>query len=280
MPFPALAIAGGGALLGGLGSMIGQSSQNRANRNVSNMLSNAWQPVGTTTGAATAGFDKDTGMFSTGLTGPVADWQSQLFQQAMGGPSGTGNELFSQGAGMLTGMPGPIDVNALAGDNLANLRELARPSEERAAGGAIANLLASGRLGSSGGAGMLGALDESNQMADIARTVESLNQARSAAALQDQLNTGMFGRGMEMMNFGNALNQQDFLNSLTAGNTAADLFDLERNAGMFSTNLGGQQLQAAMGRVPSMSQGSSPFGALIGGVGQGMLSRGMDKIFG
>lgn len=281
MPLPLAAIAGGGALLSGVGSMMGQNSQNSANQAAANMLGSAWQPISTQTGAASASFDPETG-FSTGLTGDVAEWQKQLFSQAMGGGTGQGADLFSQGQGMFANaMNAPqVDVAGMAGEQNALLQQLAQPGQDRAAGGLMAQLMASGKLGSSGGAGMFGELKQAQDMADLARSSQAIQGAQGAASLQNQINQGMFGNAMNVMGMGNQMTQQDFMNQLASGGAATDLFNLENQAGMMATNLGGQQFNAALAQAPLISgQGSNPFAAMIGGAGSGMLDRGLDSLF-
>lgn len=275
-----ITMALGGGAVNLVSSLLGQGSTNKNVKNMSNMLGNAWQPMSTNTGGATAGFED--GTFSTSLTGNALDLQNQLFQQAMGGGSGQGADMFSQGQGMLTNaMNAPqVDVAAMAGQQNDLLQQLAQPGQDRDAGGLMAQLFASGKLGSTGGTGMFGELQQQQGNADLMRSSQAINMAQGAASLQNQINQGMFGQSMDMMGFGQQMTQQDFLNSIMAGQNATDMFGLSDQAGMFSMGVGDRKFAATQAQTNLMGGGgANPFAAFLGGAANSVMDRGMGMLF-
>lgn len=271
-------LAGGGALAGGLGALWGGNSQASAARDIANKLQTAWQPINTATGYGTANFNPDTGMFSTSLTGPTADWQSKLFDMATASPTQSGQDFLTQGAGMISNYANAptVDVNQMAQNQYGLLSGMAAPGERQAAGNLFASLAARGMLGASGGAGAMGALETSQGMADLARQAQAVQQAQQAASLQNQINQGMLTGGMNLTNLGQGLNQQEFLNALNAGNTATGLFGLENQVGQTAQGLGANRANAVAASAPYLMQANqNPLAAFLGGAGQGMLGAGI-----
>lgn len=264
-----------GMLIGGgmnlIGSILGQGSANAANSRASGMLQDAWRPINTTTGAATASFDPEGGM-TTSLTGDAASFQNQLFSQAMGGNTGQGADVFQQGQGMMNQATN-MDINGMATLQAQQLNQMAQPGQDREMGTGIAQMMASGRLGASGGQGMLGQMQQSQDAADLNRQIQSLEQARS---MQSQ----MFGQGMGMMGMGNQMGQQDFRNQMSSGAMATDMFGLENQAGMMSRGMGQDFFgnQQALANI-EMQSGSNPFAAFMGGAGSGLMGAGMNAMF-
>lgn len=183
------------------------------------------------TGAGSASIDPRTGMLTTSLGGPAADYQNYLYSQAYGGGAGSaglspeasalrssmyGNAMGGYGgmglsadqqavatkygdvAGMLgqaTGfnysrpqfdqssfaIQGPTgSIADTAKEQYDLMQELVQPGRDKAMADTEAKLFARGMLGSSGGAGQLGAMQEANRMQDVQMAQQALQMGMQA----------------------------------------------------------------------------------------------------
>lgn len=153
--------------------------------------------------------------------------------------------LFGQAAGNALGQLGSFDPNQLASSYTNNLRATAMPGEQRAAEGLAQRLFNTGRLGSTGGATLMGELMNQQNQADIQRQIAGQQyagqeQSRIGALAQGLLSSGLSEQagnvGIQAQNFQNnmgltgalagllgqqaGLSQQEFGNALGLQNTA------------------------------------------------------------
>jgi hypothetical protein len=111
------------------------------------------------------------------------------------------------------------------------LRQQALPQEQQAASSMMNNLFARGRLGTTGGANQMGALQSAQSQADIQRQIagqdfgfnQRLQQLGAAQSLSNQ-GVGMFGAGMQNAGMGLNIGQQ------------ADAFGFNRMMGLNQEN--------------------------------------------
>ena len=208
------------------------------------------------------------------------------------GINGMSGMLGQAGMGALSSL-GSFDPQQLAQSYTNNLRAQAAPGEQNAAQRLAQNLFNTGRLGSTGGAGMMGKLASELENADISRTIAGQQlagqeQSRIAGMGQDLMGSagnlqGLLsqilgqagGMGQQgMMNLMNIQNQAYNQNSSTTNQrftNAMNMFGANQNAtsqnisgGLNAMNLGNQigntdisNLMAMMGLSGNLSQARS-----------------------
>jgi hypothetical protein len=170
--------------------------------------------------------------------------------------------------GVNGGMLQNIDPTAMGNQYTNMLRQQAQPGEQQAANSMASRLFGSGRLGTTGGQGMMGELVNQQNQADLGRQIagqqfglqqglmaqQGYDQARAnqqglmlnqfGANQQGQMNQfgidqGMFGRMLDMYNSGSDMTQDRFGRAmqLFGGENAIN----QQNMGDFMGFLGGHQ---------------------------------------
>lgn len=141
-----------------------------------------------------------------GLMGQLGQVGQNLDSIAGGMPSQYGTQMgdqFNSQATSALGQLGSFNPNQLASDYANNLRAQAAPGEQNAANNLAQSLFNSGRLGSTGGAQLMGELGKSLANADIGRTIAGQQlagqeQSRLAGLAQ---NFGQAGEGINLNAF-------------------------------------------------------------------------------
>jgi hypothetical protein len=140
--------------------------------------------------------------------------------------------LAGQGGELLRGAAAEQpSFNQLAAERLAALRAQARPAEERTTQAALERLFGQGRLGTTGGARVLGELSRAQEEADIARitSAQDFAQNQQNVALENALRRGELG----LSALGGALGGQQFLTG-----TGTGLLGMGAEVGQFGRSLG------------------------------------------
>lgn len=189
---------------------------------------------------------------NTELTNPFVDpaardlgFLTNLTGRALGSTSGQANDLLQNGfqrglQNTAFGAAGRQLADAdITGEQareaaLANFRDQARPGNERAVDRALTGLFSSGRLGTTGGANILGRLAEAQNQQDLGFQQASLQEGRAAQqqaaglasqfgqlggnvrGLEDTLLGSAFGRFSNTLGLAGDLNQQRFARGLTS----------------------------------------------------------------
>lgn len=136
---------------------------------------------------------------------------------------------------------------------LANLRAQARPGQDRAVSSALTSLFNTGRLGSTGGANVIGRLAEAQNQQDLGFQLAAGAEGRAVTGLQENLLNSAFGRFAQTSQLANDLNrsrfgiasagrefgQQDFANSLALAQLPGQLQSQQLQLALQA--LGGQQ---------------------------------------
>jgi hypothetical protein len=178
--------------------------------------------------------------------------------------AGAGGELLR---GATAGAP---SFNQLATERLTALREAARPAEERTTQAALERLFSQGRLGTTGGARVLGELSRAQELADIQRitSAQDFAQNQQNVALENALRRGELG----LSALGGAMGGSQFL----AG-AGADLLGLGAEAGLQGRTLAQRareaNLNAILGGVGTdieAALGQGRLGTQLYGLGAGM----------
>jgi len=178
--------------------------------------------------------------------------------------AGAGGELLR---GATAGAP---SFNQLATERLTALREAARPAEERTTQAALERLFSQGRLGTTGGARVLGELSRAQELADIQRitSAQDFAQNQQNVALENALRRGELG----LSALGGAMGGSQFL----AG-AGADLLGLGAEAGLQGRTLAQRAreatLNAILGGVSTdieAALGQGRLGTQLYGLGAGM----------
>jgi hypothetical protein len=178
--------------------------------------------------------------------------------------AGAGGELLR---GAAAGAP---SFNQLATERLTALREAARPAEERTTQAALERLFSQGRLGTTGGARVLGELSRAQELADIQRvtSAQDFAQNQQNVALENALRRGELG----LSALGGAMGGSQFL----AG-AGADLLGLGAEAGLQGRTLAQRAreatLNAILGGVSTdieAALGQGRLGTQLYGLGAGM----------
>lgn len=157
-----------------------------------------------TTGAGLAG------IFS-GLTGPST--------------MGVANNALNLGSSFLNS-GGPTSFNQLAAERLSALRGLAKPAEDRLVNSRINNLFSQGRLGTTGGANILGELSDSLGREDLARITASQDFAQNQINEERNFLQGQQGLGASLMDMGLRGITAEQANALQKGGFGAELLRL------------------------------------------------------
>lgn len=207
--------------------------------------------------------------------------QQGLFSQLMG-QANTSNPYASQDfmGGVNGGMLQGIDPNAMAQNYTDLLRQQALPQEQQATNSLANRLFGQGRLGTTGGANMMGQMQQAQQQADIGRQVagqqyglqqglmaqQGYDQARAAqqglmlnqfgANQQGMMNQfgmdqGMFGRMLDMYNSGSDMTQDRFNRALQlfGGENAMNQQYLSDYSGLLGAAQSQQQTLMDLGRL-------------------------------
>lgn len=206
--------------------------------------------------------------------GGLQQGAGQMFQNTLGQATdafGFANNLTSQAQGVFGALPGTQE--AARDQQLALLREQARPEEERAFSNLQDNLFATGRMGSSGGGLMMEAFAKGLGQADLSRQLAAGQEGRNAQTAQMQMGTGLqglsdallnsaTGRFGQVSNLAQGLQQQGYDQSLTTMNN------------IFNPLLQQQQLQGgALANLAGLLQGQQSI------VGQGMDMANLTRAF-
>jgi len=151
---------------------------------------------------ALSGYQSQTG----NIMGQLGQVGQNLDSIAGSMPSQYGTQMGNQFSGQATNMLGQLgsfNPNQLASDYANNLRAQAAPGEQNAANNLAQSLFNTGRLGSTGGAQLMGELGKSLANADIGRTIAGQQlagqeQSRLAGLAQ---NFGQLGEGINLNAF-------------------------------------------------------------------------------
>jgi len=124
----------------------------------------------------------------------------QMGMQGMGaafnGPSAAG--LTNQSAQMGMGLFNQFgDFNQISADRKAGLDAQALPQEQQAARSAVQGLFSSGRLGTTGGANMMGQLNQAQNQADLGRGLAAQSFAQQQQAQMLGLGQGFMGQAFQ-----------------------------------------------------------------------------------
>ena len=230
---------------------------------------------------------------------------------AAGGAGFATNTALQQGAGLLG-----QNFDQLRQDQLGTLRQSALPEQQRAVNSTLQNLFNTGRLGTTGGANVIGRLAESQNQQDLGFQTASNQLAQNQFGLNQQAGQGLLGLGLQGVGTQGSLaatgleGQQGILQQIQSRGQsrltgAQQLFgfgsqvagtplnEAQQQLGIQSSIEGGELArldasiragggQAAAGaNVASalLSNADSPTGALLGEAGTGLLGRSIDKIF-
>lgn len=183
---------------GMLGNMIAPGQVGTGNLNQVNMLPMLQQAMA----QADQGLNSLPGLGS--INPAVSNYQTngESIISQLGGIAGTLGSInpsmgqFGQAATNALGSLGSFDPNQLAADYANNLRAAARPAEENAANRLAQNLYNTGRLGSTGGAGLMGELGKSLEEADIQRTIAGQQLAGQEQSRLAGMAQGLQGAGL------------------------------------------------------------------------------------
>lgn len=128
---------------------------------------------------------------------------NQALGEILGGGTQVQPELMAQLFGGAAGLAGDVgsSFNDVRDSTLANLRAQAQPENQRAVNSTLTNLFAQGRLGSSGGANIVGRLSEAQDQQDLGFQLAAGQEARNAA-------TDTTNRFQSLLSGGLNLNQQ------------------------------------------------------------------------
>ncbi len=159
-------------------------------------------------------------------------------QQGLGGAGarlGEAPEFAMQQARGLFG--DAAQFGAVRDAELETLRAQARPAEERAVNQRLQNLFGTGRLGTTGGAQVLGQLAQAQEQADIGRQLAATQTALGVRGQSLTAGQGLLGLGQQGF-----LGQAGFL-----GDAARSIFDASRGVTEADISRGQQRLAAAEG---------------------------------
>lgn len=234
------------ALLSGLSSLAGvagpliTAGENRdANQNLAGQAQ--WSPSPITLPGLGLAYNPATGGYLGSVTDPTNQNNAQNLMQMGGSMLGNYSNMssmlpfaqneFNTSAGIMNGMTGPnslgagfetagrgflsslgsMDPNQLASSYTQNLRTAALPQEQNAAASMAQQLFNSGRLGSTGGATLMGNLAKQIEEADIQRVIAGQQyggqEQSRVAGLAGQL--GQLGQNMQL-----SPTQQRFQNAM------------------------------------------------------------------
>lgn len=178
------------------------------------------------------------GMFS-GLSGPSA--------------MGVSDSALSLGRSFLSG-GAPTSFNQLAAERLSSLRGLAKPAEERLVNSRINNLFSQGRLGTTGGANILGELSDSLAREDMGRVIASQDFAQNQINEERNFLQGQQGLGTTLMDMGLRGITAEQSNALQRGGFGAELLRLA------AANRGGALASVEASDTASLSRGQRRLG--------------------
>lgn len=167
-----------------------------------------------------------------GLVSQAAGAGLGFLAEGTGGARDITGVLAGQGGELLRGAAAEQpSFNQLAAERLAALRAQARPAEERTTQAALERLFGQGRLGTTGGARVLGELSRAQEEADIARitSAQDFAQTQQNVALENALRRGELG----LSALGGALGGQQFLTG-----TGTGLLGMGAEVGQFGRSLG------------------------------------------
>ncbi len=167
-----------------------------------------------------------------GLVSQAAGAGLGFLAEGAGGARDITGVLAGQGGELLRGAAAEQpSFNQLAAERLAALRAQARPAEERTTQAALERLFGQGRLGTTGGARVLGELSRAQEEADIARitSAQDFAQNQQNVALENALRRGELG----LSALGGALGGQQFLTG-----TGTGLLGMGAEVGQFGRSLG------------------------------------------
>lgn len=143
------------------------------------------------------------------------------------------------------------DPSQIAGQQLDILRQQAQPGEQRAVNSTLDRLFSQGRLGTTGGANIVGRLAESQNQADLGRQItafdfargiqgDATNRAGALGGLSEQLAQGGFGRTLGAFDFAGKRAQDRF-------GVAQQLFDNQNTSRQLNLNQALQSLGGVQG---------------------------------
>lgn len=243
------------------------------------------------------------------LTSQAARSSLGMLAEGAGGARDITGVLAGAGGELLRGAAAEQpSFNQMATERLAALRAAARPEEERTTQAALERLFGQGRLGTTGGAQVLGELSRAQELADIQRItsaqdfaqtqqnvalenalrrgqlgISALEQARGGTQYLGELGTSLLGLGAESGLRGRTLEEQARSNTLNAilggvgtdieaalgaGRIGTELFGL--GAGMPATVFEAQRLAD----TAALNRGAQRIAAAEGLFGFGQQARG------
>lgn len=220
---------------------------------------------------------------STGsFLGPIAGLAQQQANNSQVNPYQGMQDQFGGASQGFLGQLGSFNPQALSGQYTQNLRDQAQPENQRAVNSTVQGLFNTGRLGSTGGADVLGRLADSQNQQDLGFQKAGMDYAGSEqsriAGLASNFGSqsGMFGQmgdqfknsslnnAMGLANLYSGIDQQNFTNSFNIN----DLANTRTN----------QRFSNAM-QMFGMGNQNVGLGLAAGGLGQGLLgqSQGIDQ---
>lgn len=244
------------------------------------------------------------------LAGLQQGFAGQLGGAQQGAQFGTNTALL-QGAGLLG-----QDFGQLRADQLNTFRQQAQPENQRAVNSTLQNLFGTGRLGTTGGANVIGRLAEAQNQQDLGFQNAATQTAQNQFQLNQNAGQGLLGLGLQgsglqgslaatglegqtgalnailsrgqsrlgaaqqLFGFGSQVTQQPFQEAQQNLGIQASLNDQEMAALDASIRAGGGQASAGANQAAAiLANSGSPIGAAAGEFGVGLLGRSMDKIF-
>ncbi len=252
-----IALPVAGSILGGpLGGILGKAGSallgsDNASQNAGAAGQYAQQAGYTPTGISMPGLG--IGFDAAGnMQGQIGNPMNQLNAQSMIGASnqlwgnylGAGNPLAQlQGASDQYNQ----DMSAIMAGNspLANnitdmLRQQAQPAEQQAAQGLAQRLFSSGRLGQTGGQGMMGNLVQAQQMADLQRQQAGLDYAQNTT-------NNRFANAMQVFGAGSQQQGQSLQGAFQAMGLGSQMGNMDIQNMMQAMGLSGQLSAARAG---------------------------------
>lgn len=230
----------GGLLKAGVGLAAGNQNAGANTKVANNYAQNTkFNPYNIATGNAGVAFNGNNavatlspqyqqlqGQLTSGASGLLGG-ASQFYQNG-GGTQQLGNEFnqynnsqnnplatqFNQNAsGFLSGL-GQVNPNQLSSDYTANLRAQANPGNQRAADSLASRLFATGGLGSSGGANLMGGLQEAQDQQDLGFQLAGKQYAGQEQSRMAGLAQGFAQQGDQLQNSTNVRATQRFQNAM------------------------------------------------------------------